>query len=163
MEQNWYAVYVKSRNEKKVYQELCKKNIHAYLPLHKVMRQWSDRKKLVEVPLFNSYLFVKIDNSLYNQVLRIPGVVKFICFSAKAVSIPENQILSLQKALAISTEVEVLESAPAIGDTITLTSGPFKGYFGIVVNEKKFKFVIRLEQIGYNVLITVPMSYIDKE
>lgn len=162
MEKNWHAIYVKSRCEKKVYQELCKRNIQAYLPLHKVMRQWSDRKKMVEVPIINSYLFVHVDSSDYYDVLGISGVVKYICFSGKAVSVPEKQIKSLQDVLSIATEVEVIESTPSIGDIINLTSGPFKGFFGKVIDGKRFKFVIQLEQIGYNVFVTVPISYIGK-
>ena len=162
IEKNWYAIYVKSRCEKKVYQELCKRNIHAYLPLYKIMKQWSDRKKLVEIPLINSYLFVHTDSSQYYDVLGIPGVVKYICFSAKAVPIPEKQIKDLQAVIAIAIDVEVVESPPSIGDAITLTSGPFKGFFGKVIDEKKFKFIIQMEQIGYNVNVTVPISYIRK-
>ena len=56
----WYAIYVKSRHEKVIFSELQKKGIESSLPLMTTIRQWSDRKKKVEVPLFRSYLFVKI-------------------------------------------------------------------------------------------------------
>lgn len=163
MEKFWYAIYVKSRCEKKVYAELCKRNIHTYLPLRKVMKQWSDRKKEVELPLINSYLFVNIDSSQYYDVLSVQGAVRYICFSGKAAPIPEKEIMHLQQVLEIATEIEVFDSAFEIGDGITLNDGPFKGYFGKIIDEQKFKFMIQLEQIGYNVFVTVPKKYVSAE
>ena len=61
----WFVIYTRSRFEKKIYQELLKINIESYLPLQKKLKQWSDRKKWVEEPLFRSYIFVKIDNLFY--------------------------------------------------------------------------------------------------
>jgi transcriptional antiterminator RfaH len=160
MEKFWYAIYVKSRCEKKVYASLCKRNIQAYLPLRKVLKQWSDRKKEVEVPLINSYLFVNIDSSQYYDVLSVQGVVRYISFSGKAVPIPEKEITHLQQILEIATDVEVFDSTLEIGDGVVLKSGPFKGFFGKIFEEQKFKFVIQLEQIGYNVFVTVPKKYV---
>ena len=61
MKKNWHAIYVASRQEKKVLEALLNKKIEAYLPLIKTLRQWSDRKKLVEFPLMPGYVFVKED------------------------------------------------------------------------------------------------------
>ena len=163
MEESWYAIYVKSRCEKKVFQELCKRNISGYLPLQKVTKQWSDRKKTVEIPLIHSYLFVHINLLQYKNVLEIPGVVKFISFSEKAVAIPEKQIKGLEAVLAIATEVEIIDSVPSLGETILVSSGPFKGFYGKVTEGKKFKVIIQLDQIGYNVFVTIPLSYIGKD
>ncbi len=162
MKKSWYAIYVKSRCEKKVFQELCKRNINAYLPLHKELRQWSDRKKLVEIPLINSYLFVNVDDTQYYNILTIPGVVRYVCFSGKAVPIPERQLICLKLFLEQAIDVEVVSSNKDIGNHVEFKSGPFKGFFGRIINKKRFKFVVQLEEIGYNILITVPMSYIEK-
>ena len=72
--EKWIAVYTKSRHEKVVIQELENKNIEAYCPIFKERRQWSDRKRWVEFPLFRSYVFAKIElkNSLY--ILQAMGV-----------------------------------------------------------------------------------------
>ena len=82
---SWYAIYVNSRHEKCVYNELKRKNIESSLPLTSVIRQWSDRKKKVEIPLFRGYVFVNIN--IQNEkldVLQTEGVVKFVSFGNKS-------------------------------------------------------------------------------
>ena len=59
--QKWYAIFTKSRSEKKVYERLLDADIEAFLPIVKTVRQWSDRKKTVYLPLIPSYVFVKMD------------------------------------------------------------------------------------------------------
>jgi len=71
----WYAVYTKSRTEKKLTGRLNEKGIESYLPLRKTLKQWSDRKKIVEEPLISSYVFVNIQNSRYYDVLNTQGAV----------------------------------------------------------------------------------------
>src|SRR5664279_5154824 len=96
---HWFALYTRSRAEKKVYNELVHRNIDAFLPMHKVMRQWSDRKKIVEAPLFNSYLFVNITEKEHLPTLQVEGVVRFISFEGKAVAIPPQQIEAIKAYL----------------------------------------------------------------
>ncbi|MBC8342565.1 MAG: UpxY family transcription antiterminator, partial [Bacteroidetes bacterium] len=66
----WYAAYTKSRNEKKVSERLSEQAVEHYLPLHKILKQWSDRKKWVEEPVFKSYIFIKIGLDDYYDVLN---------------------------------------------------------------------------------------------
>ena len=91
-EKKWYALYTKSRTEKKVYQLLTEKGIDTYLPLIKTLKQWSDRKKWVEEPLFRSYIFIKITEKERLNAIRTDGVVRMITFQGKPVSIPNKQI-----------------------------------------------------------------------
>jgi len=76
----WYAVYTRSRAEKKVLAELEAKNIECFLPLQKQLRQWKDRKKWVEVPLIPGYCFVHINRIDYDRVLHINNVVSYTIF-----------------------------------------------------------------------------------
>ena len=92
----WFAAYVKSRAEKKVALELEALGIEFYLPLTKKLKQWSDRRKWVEEPLFRSYIFVHIDQSEYFTALNANGVVRYVSFGGKAVAIPEVQIKAIQ-------------------------------------------------------------------
>ena len=105
--QSWYAVYTRSRAEKQLMGLLAEKGIEAYVPLHKVMRQWSDRKKLVEVPLIRSYCFVKVAPRDYQKVLNTPGAVRYVWFSGKPAEIPERQIDALKSITGSGIEVEV--------------------------------------------------------
>ena len=92
----WFAIYVKSRCEKKVNKQLEDIGVESFLPLITRVKQWSDRKKKVEEPLFRSYLFVHISDGDYYNVLNVNGVVKYICFERKAVEVPENQITAIK-------------------------------------------------------------------
>ena len=155
-EYNWYAAYTKSRNEKKVFQLLQKNNIEVYLPLQKKLKQWSDRKKWVEVPLFNSYIFVKISSKEYFSVLKTPGIVKFISFEGKAVPIPESQITTLQKIIEGQIEFEISSEIFKKGDQIRIESGSFSGIYGEVIEIRdNKKFLIRIEPICYSLLINM--------
>ena len=154
LEYHWYAAYTKSRNEKKVLVLLQKENIEAYLPLQKKLKLWSDRKKWVEVPLFNSYIFVKISSKEYYDVLKTSGIVKFISFEGKAVPIPENQIQLLKKIVDLQIDYEISSEIFNKGEQIRINAGSFAGVFGevIEIRENK-KFLIRIDPIGYSLLI----------
>ena len=77
-EPRWYILYIRSRSEKKVMERMQKRNFTVFLPLIKTMRQWSDRKKQVQVPLFTGYLFIKVDPTQFAAVRMIEGVVNFV-------------------------------------------------------------------------------------
>src|SRR6478752_682736 len=83
----WHAIYVKSRTEKKVGELLSERGIDNYVPLVKTMRQWSDRKKLVEFPLLNGYVFVSIAPIESEKVLQTRGVVNFVRSEGKTATI----------------------------------------------------------------------------
>ena len=92
----WYAVYTRSRYEKKSAFLLNEQGIEAYVPLRRVLRQWSDRRKLVFEPVIHSYVFVKANKMLYEKVLGIEGVVRYIYFGGKPAPIPDRQIETMK-------------------------------------------------------------------
>jgi transcription antitermination factor NusG len=96
----WYALYTNPRSEKRAHAELISKGIDSYLPLQRTLKQWSDRKKWVEEPLFRSYLFVYIPQNQYFEVLNTPGVVRYVTFEGKAVPIPPKQIEAIKYFLS---------------------------------------------------------------
>ena len=83
-EKGWYAIYTHSRAEKRVSDRLTEAGIETFLPLQKTLRQWSDRKKLVEKPLISSYVFVKVVPREFFTVRKTDGVVKFIMLAGQA-------------------------------------------------------------------------------
>ena len=83
-ERAWYAVYTNSRAEKRVSERISEMGIETFLPLQKTLRQWSDRKKLVEKPLISSYVFVKAVPKEFFPIRTTDGVVKFIMIQGKA-------------------------------------------------------------------------------
>lgn len=158
----WYPIYTRSRFEKKTQIELEKKQITTYLPLKKVLKQWSDRKKIVEEPLLNSYLFIYISIKEYNEVLLTPGFSRFIYFSGKIASIPEKQIQDLRLLLANSTDLELIEYNISSGEKVLIKAGPFKGITAELVSLKSKKsLILRLDQLGCSINIHTSMAFIE--
>ncbi|MCJ0742455.1 UpxY family transcription antiterminator [Pedobacter montanisoli] len=158
----WYPVYTKSRAEKKAYQELQKKNITCYLPLRRELRQWSDRKKWVEEPLFKSYVFVHISSKEYPEVLMTQGISRFVYFSSKIASMPQKQIEDLKLLLANGDELEIIEHEIEPGERVLINAGPFKGMIAELVSIKnKRSLVLKLEALGYAIHINTSMAYIE--
>jgi transcription elongation factor/antiterminator RfaH len=151
----WYAVYTKARHEKKVNERLKEKGIETFLPLIKTLRQWKDRKKWVELPLFNNYLFVNIDYEDRFHVLQTDGVSRIVSFNGKPVVVPDWQIESIRKVLTVTADLKVMEFFQS-GDLVEVTQGPFKGVRGYVLNKrKKDRIVISIEGIYQSVVVEV--------
>jgi transcriptional antiterminator RfaH len=143
----WYALYTKARNEKKVADELNKRGINAYCPIRIELKQWSDRKKKVQVPLITSYVFVELEDKEREKVFTVNGVVRYLYWLGKPAVIREEEIKTLQEAMNSSfTQVSVSELAP--GQKIEVPHGPFKGQAGIVKNISNQKVQIVLTQLG---------------
>lgn len=160
----WYAAYTKPRNEKKVLERLTEAGIEAYLPLQKRLKQWSDRKKMVEEPIFRSYIFVRIEQKDYFNVLNTPGVVRYITFEGKAVPIPDKQIDQVKLLLEQKDiEVDVAEEPIKPGTMVEVTSGSMIGLVGELVElHGKKRVVVRLDHISHSLLVTLPANYITK-
>lgn len=159
MDKVWYAVYVKSRSEKKVAAELIALGIDHYLPLQKVLKQWSDRKKWVEEPLFRSYIFVKINQTDYYIVLNVTGAVKYISFEGKAVAVPEQQIEAIRYFLD-EKDPEVMEDLHwEKGQKVEVISGSLTGLKGELIEVKgKNKVSVEIEAVAKTILLRIPKS-----
>ncbi len=159
----WYAVYIKSRNEKRAYEGLISSGVDAYLPLVKTLKQWSDRKKWIEEPLFRSYLFVRIDKSEYLKVLKTDGVVKFITFEGKAVPVPPNQIQAIKQFVNDGEEKFDDMQSFEQGDEVEVVRGAMSGLRGrlISVNNKQ-KVKIEIEAIAQSIYLSIPKSFLKK-
>lgn len=163
IESRWYAAYTKPRNEKKVLERLAASGIEAYLPLQSHLKQWSDRKKVVEEPLFKSYIFVKITQKDYYNVLNTPGIVRYITFEGKAVPIPDNQINIIKQLLEQNIEIETVEETLEPGAMVEVKFGTLIGLVGELIEHKgKHKVVVRFEHISHSLLITLPAQYVTK-
>ena len=155
-ERHWYALYVQPRKEKAVHKELQRRSFECYLPLKKEIHKWADRKKQVDVPLFTSYLFVKIEEHTQWDVLQVPGAVKFIWFGGKAVPVPEHQIESIKILIEREIAFELTPQAIRKGDLVRIKEGPFKGLVGMVLHDdKKTKFVISIISIGTDIRVEI--------
>lgn len=161
-EQHWYALYTRPRFEKRVWERLQEQGIEAYLPLIKTMRQWSDRKKMVEVPLFSSYVFVHIERRHYDQVLQTFGAIKYITFEGKAATIPPQQIDNLKIIVDSNENVETTWERRKRGDKVMVTAGSLKGLKGeLITDGGRKKVLVRIEGIDQNLTVEVHSSLIE--
>jgi transcription antitermination factor NusG len=156
----WYAVYTKSRMEKKVAFLLQEAGIESYCPVSKKRKQWSDRKKWVEEPLFRSYVFVNIN--LVKQsplVRRTLGVVNFLYWLGQPALIQDADILAIQQFLSEHSEVEAIGQPVKVGDFITIESGALMGQTAEVVGIKnKHEVRLKIESLGYELVAKLDSS-----
>ena len=159
MDKSWFAIYVKSRTEKKVSSELEKQGIDHYLPLIKILKQWSDRKKWVHEPLFKSYVFVHVDPLQYFEVLKAINVVRYITFEGKAVKIPPQQIEAVKYFLDDSEPMELSEEFWEKGQQVEVITGNMTGLTGELVEVKnKHQVRIKIEAINQVIFIQIPKN-----
>jgi len=159
----WYPVYTQPRAEKKAYQGLINKGLEAYLPLHRQLKQWSDRKKWVEEPFIKSYLFVRIKEHEQTEVLMTRGIARFIYFSGKIAAMPNRQIDELKLLMASPFELEITEENLQPGEKIMIKAGPLKGLSGEIISYRSQKqLALRLENLGYSIIVHVAASLINR-
>lgn len=158
----WYPVYTRSRAEKKAHEELNRKGIQTYLPLKKAVKQWSDRKKIIEEPLIKSYLFAYISAREYAEVLMTNGVARFIYFSSQIASIPDQQIDDLKLLLATDSDLELIDYDIKPGERVLIKAGPFKGVIAELVSVyNKQRIILRLQNIGYSININTSIAFVE--
>jgi transcription antitermination factor NusG len=148
MVKNWYVVYTKPKWEKKVAEQLKEKGVECYCPLIIQVKQWSDRKKKVEVPLFNSYVFVQIEESNRNDVFLSTGVVRYLFWLGKPAIVRDEEIQTIKKWLDGSQVNEITIEQYQVGDRVKVASGPFSSQEAIIQEVNKTHFVLVLESLG---------------
>jgi len=155
---NWHAIYVHSRAEKKVNSELARKGIESFLPLHRKLRQWSDRKKWVEMPLISGYVFVHISKKDYDTVLQIDNVMQYVRFEGKAAIIRDQDIDILKRMLGQSeVDVEITQEELQPGSLVEILSGPMMGFRGELVSFRgNNKVALRILPLGFTVMVESP-------
>ncbi len=154
----WHALYIKSRAEKKAFNDLQFKEIEVFLPLQRKLRQWSDRKKWVEMPLISGYLFVKVSRKEYDLALQASNhVVTYVRFEGKAAVIPEKQIEYLKLLLKQKNiDIEITREKLEPGQLIEVIAGPMIGLRGKLIKRNgKNKIAIELENIGHSALVEI--------
>lgn len=165
MNKNWYVFYTKSRQEKKVRDLLMKNGFDVFLPMQTVMRQWSDRRKKVEVPLFNSYIFVRDFEHRINDILQVPGMAWNIRHNGKPAILRREEFELIQRFittgyfLEATGEVESFE----VGDRARIIDGPLAGITGTLTGrDKSQRFNILLEGIQQVIQVQLPASLLTK-
>ncbi len=163
-EKKWLVFYTKSRNEKKAYRNLQKFGFEAFLPLHKVVRQWSDRKKKLEVPLFNSYIFVRDIEANIPEILKVPGLVWNIRHNGKPAVLREKDYQNILRFIESGLTIEIGPTEDLQrGDKVEVMDGPLRGAVGFLSGDyNEEKFTIEIETINQVLKVSVDKRLLKK-
>jgi transcription antitermination factor NusG len=155
----WRAIYVSSRSEKKIMGLLNARGLEAWVPLVKSMRQWSDRKKMVEFPLLNGYVFVYVNDQEQEQVVQNKGVVGFVRIEGKIATVRDEEVFRLKQLVELGYHMEAsiaLQSFKS-GEKVKITSGALNGIEGYVTEDVGGKLIeVFLDSIRYSIRVRLP-------
>lgn len=149
----WYVVYTKPRCEKKVYQLFLEKEYESYCPMQIVEKQWSDRIKNIEVPLFSSYVFIRAKKDELKNIRYINGVVNFVYWLGSPAEIRDSEIATLKDFLETNETSLIQIAALKIDDKIKIKNGAFKDKVGVVTKILKNKTILFVESLGIQIIV----------
>ncbi len=145
----WLAIYTRPRWEKKVNQLLQEKGFESYCPLNKVKRKWSDRIKVVEEPLFKSYVFVKLSEEERSAVRLTPGAINFVYWNGKPAVIKEKEISAIKRFLNEYENVEARAMEVKVNQRVRVTNGTFMDQEGKVLELRHKTARVAIDSLGY--------------
>lgn len=149
----WLAIYTQPRWEKKVFKLLGERDIESYCPLNTVYRQWSDRIKKVEEPLFKSYVFVRVSQEEQTKVRMTPGVLNFVYWLGKPAVVRDEEIDTIRRFMNEYDDVEVVpleEIKP--GSRVVISGGIMMGEEAVALKVFKNTVEVRIESIGFSLV-----------
>jgi transcription antitermination factor NusG len=152
---NWYALNVKPQHEKSVAEQLAAESLETYLPLYRAKHRWSDRVKVVDLPLFSRYVFGRFDFESRMKVLRITSINKIVGFGGKPCPVDDEVIQGLKAVVGSG-----LPYGPwpflQVGDRVRVGKGPLEGTEGVLVREKSgCRVVINVELLNSAVAVEI--------
>lgn len=160
MKEAWIAAYTKARHEKVAYEKLAQKGINAYLPMIRRKRQWSDRTKWVDMPLFRSYVFVNIPLHETLYVLQTHGIHHIVKYGSEIATIPDFQIEAVRQMIEGGFEPEPTDFF-AVGDEVKIVAGPLKGIEGLVTRvDTVDKLIVKIDAIQHAVAVHIDRKFL---
>lgn len=152
---SWYALYTRSRHEKKVYEGLAQRRLETFLPTRKISRQWSDRLQEIREPLFRGYLFVKIPLARKLDVLKVDGVVCIVSSAGHAISVPEKDLMTIRDFIEKEIPVDPFPYLHC-GQHVRVSKGILKGAEGILVSKRgQCRLVVSLDLLCQAVSVQI--------
>lgn len=157
----WYVLYTRSRHEKKVADQLTEEGMSLYLPVKKELRTWHDRKKYISAPLFESYVFVYLNNIHdYYQGLGARGVLHYVKFGREVARVPENVIDYIRTLTEIDENIEVSSDYFRPGMQLFIKHGPLTGIpCEIIHTDNRKKILVRIHILQRNLLMELHPEY----
>jgi transcription antitermination factor NusG len=159
----WYAVYTKHQHEKSASNLLSKKGFEVLLPLYNARRHWKDRAKIVSLPVFPCYLFLRADLDRRLDVLRTPGVFWLVGNEGRACPIPESEIEAVRKITQNPLQIEP-HPYPSLqdGDFVRIRNGALAGIQGILMHIKnRYRVILSVSVLQKAVSVEVDISSVE--
>lgn len=148
----WHVVYTAPKAEKKVQQRLTEQGVESFLPIHLSPRKWSDRVKMVEMPLFPSYLFVFTPKSTLYDLARVPGLARIVYFEGKPAVVRPQEIKAIRQFMEYANG---RICRVALDDEVRVAIGPMKDAGGKVIKIGKKYAVLLLDTLGLQVQVAL--------
>lgn len=157
----WYVFYTYPKFEKKVHECLIKENYESFLPMHWVIRQWSDRKKKLYVPLFPNYIFVNTKYVQIFEILKNPRVISCVKFNKQPAFLKQKEVDCIKEIVETDYNFEVISNL-GVGDSIIINDGPLIGMKGVLTEERgSHRFAVQIDSLQQSVIVDVPSSCIE--
>ena len=151
----WNAVYTRHQHEKLVAGSLAGNGFEVFLPTYNVIRQWTDRKKQLSLPLFPCYVFVRSTFQRRLQVLTTPGVHFLVMFAGRPAPISDLEMEAIRKAVESRLRVEP-HPFLRCGDWVRVKSGPLADVEGILVRKKgSYRLILSAELLGKSIAVEI--------
>ena len=151
----WYALYTRPRHEKVVAEQLVKREMEAFLPVREVLSRWKDRRKLVQLPLFPGYVFVRTSLTQKRQVVSTDGVVCMVSFQGTPAPIPDEEIEAVREICLTKLPCDPYPYLTE-GRWVRVVRGPLAGLSGILVRKKgKHRLVVSIDILQQSVAVEI--------
>jgi transcription antitermination factor NusG len=158
-EKEWFVLQVRTRFEKAVARHLQARDYQEYLPVFRRRRQWIDRTKEIELPLFPGFVFCKMDPTDRLPILVIPGVMGIVSIGRIPVSVPEQEILAVQNV--VKSGLAYHPCAFLAGQRVRVEYGPLRGLEGVVVEVKKsYHLIISVQLLQRSVSVEIDQDHL---
>jgi len=155
---SWHVAYTMPRSEKKAYESLGQLGITSFFPVQYVWRQWSDRIKKLELPLFPNYIFVHTTPHKRHEAMNVKEVIRYVCFDGKPATVTDNLLESLKKISGNNVEV-VDHTFDKPGMPVMICQGPFSGVQGELIRKNgRCKLLIRIESLCSSISMEIDAS-----
>ena len=148
---NWFVLYTAARAEKKVEARLREMSVETYLPIHRIRRKWSDRMKVVDLPLFNSYVFVRCPEHQLRKLLLVYGVTRIVYYLQRPAVVRDEEIEAVKEFLRIAEGKEVIYE----GDSVEIVGGALREKKGKVLKVDKNRVTLFLEELGAKIYVSL--------
>jgi transcription antitermination factor NusG len=159
---NWYALYTRHQHEKVVAQILTRRGFEILLPLYKSVRRWKDRTKVLSVPLFSCYIFLKGGLERRWDILNTPGIYDLVSSGGQPIAIPTHEIDAIQQVVNSGFRLEP-HPLLRIGERVRIKRGPLAGLQGLLVRQRNiYRLVLSVEMLGRAAAVEVDSFLVER-